>query len=299
MYASVLIPTFRRPAKLSRVVESVLAQLREGDEVVVVDDGSGDETGAVLKAIGDVRLTVIQQANAGVSAARNRAIEVARNELLVFLDDDELPEQGWLEAHRRAHSGARRVAAMGRAALVVPHRRGTQVIPPDPRARPTELINDSFSVRRADLLAVGGFDARFVHGGEDVDLGLRLRAAGVDLVVADGAVIRHEINRSYREFRRQRLQRGRASALFAQVHGVRLQPDVGSLNAVDRLLAGIALRSRALTEVAALVFWGVLRAGGLAGSWPIQKAAAGRAAVLLGYRGEAHARAAGQTSDGS
>lgn len=94
---SVVIPTYNRSAFLKEAVDSVLAQTAAADEVIVVDDGSTDETPAVLKAFGP-HVRSLRQENAGVSAARNAGIRAARGEWLAFLDSDDLWRPRKLEA---------------------------------------------------------------------------------------------------------------------------------------------------------------------------------------------------------
>ena len=86
---SVVIPTYNRSALLKEAVESVLVQTVGADEVIIVDDGSTDETPRVLEAFGS-RVRFLRKENSGVSAARNAGIEVARGEWLAFLDSDDL-----------------------------------------------------------------------------------------------------------------------------------------------------------------------------------------------------------------
>lgn len=86
---SVIIPTYNRSAFLKEAVESVLAQSAGADEVIVVDDGSTDETPRVLEAFGP-SVRSLRRENSGVSAARNAGIEAARGEWLAFLDSDDL-----------------------------------------------------------------------------------------------------------------------------------------------------------------------------------------------------------------
>ena len=85
---SVIIPTYNRAWALGRAVDSVLAQDFADFELIVVDDGSDDETRALLEAYGP-RLTWIAQSNQGVSAARNRGAARAAGDLLAFLDSDD------------------------------------------------------------------------------------------------------------------------------------------------------------------------------------------------------------------
>lgn len=85
---SVIIPTHNRAWCLGRAIDSVLAQDFADFELIVVDDGSNDQTPALLMGYGD-RLSVIRQDNRGVSAARNAGIRAASGELIAFLDSDD------------------------------------------------------------------------------------------------------------------------------------------------------------------------------------------------------------------
>ncbi len=86
---SVIIPTFNRSRLVAEAVASALAQEAVTFEVIVVDDGSEDDTPAVLTSLG-VAVRPVFQAHAGVSAARNTGIRMARGEWLAFLDSDDL-----------------------------------------------------------------------------------------------------------------------------------------------------------------------------------------------------------------
>jgi glycosyltransferase involved in cell wall biosynthesis len=86
---SVIIPTYNRGWILKEAIDSVLAQDFRDFELIVVDDGSTDDTGQILEAYGQ-DLTVYRQPNRGVSAARNRGIAAATGRLIAFLDSDDL-----------------------------------------------------------------------------------------------------------------------------------------------------------------------------------------------------------------
>jgi glycosyltransferase involved in cell wall biosynthesis len=109
MKISAVIPAYNAEKHIARSIDSVLAQMRPADEVIVVDDGSIDKTPDVVRSFGD-KVIFIQQENAGVSAARNTGINAASGDWIAFLDaDDEwLPEKLKLQCeHLARHSDLR------------------------------------------------------------------------------------------------------------------------------------------------------------------------------------------------
>ena len=289
LVASVVVPTYRRPALLRECIEAVLAQLEEGDELVVCDDGSGDDTLEVLESVGDERLRWVTQPNAGPAGARNTAVAACRNELLVFVDDDEPPLPGWLRAHRSAHDPDRRMMVMGRRELLVPHRGGHKVIAASLPSLDGLIPNQgSFSLRRAVLSEVAPFREE-LRRAEEMELFFRLRAAGVEFVPAPDAVTRHSIDRSFEEFYADRLNNGKGSATLRHLHGIGLYPPVASMRRVDRVLTRAALSSESAGRLIARVLWGGVRVAGWIGSWQLQARLAGRISVMLGASAEQRA----------
>jgi hypothetical protein len=86
---SVIIPTYNRAHLIGRSVESALAGVRPGDEVLVVDDGSTDDTAAVLAGFGE-RIRYLNMPHGGAGATRNAGIRAATRPLVAFLDSDDL-----------------------------------------------------------------------------------------------------------------------------------------------------------------------------------------------------------------
>ncbi|PWI79676.1 glycosyl transferase, partial [Enterobacter sp. CGMCC 5087] len=93
---SVIIPAFNAQASIGYLVHKLLSEQSLSMEVIVVDDGSTDETWTILSAITDERLVLIHQENQGVYAARNAALAVHGGEWVVFLDADDRIADGFL-----------------------------------------------------------------------------------------------------------------------------------------------------------------------------------------------------------
>ena len=86
---SVVIPTYNCSTLVGEAIESVLAQTRVPDQIIVVNDGSTDDTAAVVQRYRDGRIVYIEQANGGISAARNRGLSIATGDFIAFLDADD------------------------------------------------------------------------------------------------------------------------------------------------------------------------------------------------------------------
>lgn len=186
---SVVIPTFNRRDLVQQTIESVLAQTYPAYEIIVVDDGSTDETEHALATRFGERIRYIWHENRGESVARNLGIAAARGEYLAFLDSDDLwlPEK--LSRQMLVMVASPTVVLMGcqawfidslgRKIDVAPF--GTNLQPADYSLKSLLLNNTIVGggsiglVRRPALEAVGGFDPE-IRFGEDWDLWLRLRA---------------------------------------------------------------------------------------------------------------------------
>jgi glycosyltransferase involved in cell wall biosynthesis len=105
MRVSALIATHNRHHVVGEAIDSVLAQTRPAEEIVVVDDGSTDETPRRLAAYGE-RIRVVRQQNVGIAAARNAALRHATGDWIAFLDDDDIWYPQRLEVLERDLRGA-------------------------------------------------------------------------------------------------------------------------------------------------------------------------------------------------
>src|SRR4051812_11632140 len=95
-FIGVVIPAYNREGVLGRALESVLAQTRQPDEIIVVDDGSSDGTSAVARSYGSF-VRVIGQLHSGVSVARNTGVDSSSADFIAFLDSDDYWARDHLE----------------------------------------------------------------------------------------------------------------------------------------------------------------------------------------------------------
>ena len=178
---SVVIPTYNRGWILKEAVDSVLAQKYPAYEVIVVDDGSTDDTAAILAGYGN-HITILRQENRGVSAARNRGVRKAGGNLLAFLDSDDLWLPGKLEAQADFfHAHPEMLICQTEETWV---RNGRRVNPKNRHKKPSGdifepslelcLVSPSAVMLRRELFEeMNGFDER-LPACEDYDLWLRI-----------------------------------------------------------------------------------------------------------------------------
>jgi glycosyltransferase involved in cell wall biosynthesis len=114
---SVILPVYNRAGWVARAVGSVLAQTHGPLELLVVDDGSTDDTRRVLQDFGD-RITVLEQEHAGAEAARNLALKHARGEFVAFIDSDDVWREERLSRQLPLFRRAKVGVVFGNAALV-------------------------------------------------------------------------------------------------------------------------------------------------------------------------------------
>lgn len=95
MKVSIIIPVYNVGGFLRKSVESVISQIKDGCEVIIVDDGSTDDSGKICDEYTDIEnVQVIHKSNGGLSSARNAGIDVAKGEYLLFLDGDDYLRPG-------------------------------------------------------------------------------------------------------------------------------------------------------------------------------------------------------------
>lgn len=213
---SIVIPTFGRAERAARLVAHLATQTLPPDafEVIVVDDGSPeDPTPSIEKVAPPFHLVVTRQVNSGAAAARHRGATLARADVVLFLDDDMIPAPDLAEQHLAVHAATPRAVVLGQIRSIPDlaklslfdrfHARKLEQFAASLRAtgrppRGTELCSGNLSVRRADYLAVGGFDPSLARS-EDMELGLRLEQSGAAIRFSDAAWTIHDTDHTSAE----------------------------------------------------------------------------------------------------
>ena len=193
---SVIIPVYNGARYLRAALESVFAQTYRPFEVIVVDDGSTDDSGAIAQGFPDVHY--IREANQGVAAARNKGIEAARGEFFAFLDQDDLwtpeklklqikyllsnPDLGYTLTHQQffLEPGATLPAWFRKELLSTVH---------------TGWVLGTLVVRRTVFEQVGNF-AEGYAAANDSDWFFRAKAAGVPMAVVPELLLLKRIHDS-------------------------------------------------------------------------------------------------------
>ena len=198
---TIVMPAYRARATIAVAVASVLAQTETDFELLIVDDGSPDDTAAVAlrAANGDPRVGVIRQENAGPAEARNRGIAAGSGELVAFLDADDRWAPEYLARHRDCFA-ARPMLGVSFArvrfldpTLTVPGRTSQHVAQLTlARALGENLVctTSNLVTRRLVIDRVGGFDTAMTHA-EDQEWIVRVlasttwEAGGIDAPLID------------------------------------------------------------------------------------------------------------------
>lgn len=278
---SAVIPTYRRPDLLAEVVGPLIADPNV-DEVVIVDDGSGDRTEQVCRQLANrsPKVRALHQANAGEAAARFAGAKAATHPLLLVLDDDVLPSRnlgaGHLAHHKKSPWPQVVVGYMPPASPAKPgpadfpkrlYAREYESICRHYEERPEEILlnlwGGHFSVRRDHFLATR-YSASKLPFHQDQVLGWRLRELGCSAVFDRTLLATHRYERSPKQYFRDSWNRGLAVAALESTApaGSLYVPAAGTsaINVAERLVAAahplaLGATTRAVTLLGALHLW--------------------------------------------
>jgi cellulose synthase/poly-beta-1,6-N-acetylglucosamine synthase-like glycosyltransferase len=196
---SIIIPTFNGAPRIGNCLDALLRQTPgRTAEIIVVNDGSIDNTAVVVEQYSGVRL--ISQVNSGPATARNRGALEARGMIILFTDDDCVPTAEWLDAMLAPFDDPEVVGAKGayrtrQKSLVA---RFVQIEYEDRYRRMADLdcidFVDTYSAafRRDRFLEMTGYDTSFpVACAEDIELSYRMSARGWKMKFAPRAIVYH------------------------------------------------------------------------------------------------------------
>lgn len=217
-HLSIIVPTKNRCDAVKAFMESFkrlrgLERIRP--EIIFGDNNSTDETGDILKARSEhfpVSLRILNVSRPGKSAVLNEAIRVARGDILAFLDDDVILEEGWLEAVEKFFVRNSHLTAQGIIRMAPPESEDPEIIELQQRYRTIPYLDfdghvgdlhslngANFAVRREVFDQIGGFDERLGPGAsgtsEDVELGRRMVRAGIKIGYMKEAIVYHRVHR--------------------------------------------------------------------------------------------------------
>lgn len=249
---SIVVPVHNRASLTRSCLDAVLADLPADCEIVVVDDASTDATPDLLAGYGNSIEALTLPANRGYAGACNEGARAAQGEALLFLNNDTVPQPGWL-AEMRRHASANPAAAVIGAKLLYPtgsiqhagvvfgqdgypHNLYAGLpadLPAANRSRRLQAVTGAcMLVERRPFEAADGFDTGFRNSLEDVDLCLRIGLAGAEVHYCHGAVVTHLESAS-----RGRLDRFEQSVeLYRERWRERVRRDDLSLYVEDGLL---------------------------------------------------------------
>lgn len=233
---SIVIPTRDRREVVVRHVTALEHQRLRDFEVIVVVDGDRDGTADALRGLSvGFPLRVIDQSNQGAGHARNTGAAAAQGDLVLFLDDDMEADPGLLAEHERLHRagvdvvfgdlplhpGSPRNLLSWGVGRWAEHRR-RRLTEPGAQLTPDDLLTGQMSLARARFAALGGFDEAFTRaglfGGEDIDLGTRLRASGARMAFSPAAISYQFYDVRPHDYLRRNREAGRSDAELVLKH---------------------------------------------------------------------------------
>lgn len=211
MTCSIVIPVFNRASVTRQCLNALLEEVPGQAEVIVVDDGSRDTTPELLQGYGARVRVVTHERNLGFATACNDGAAASSGRYIVFLNNDTLPVEGWLHelvAYAERHEHAAVVGSklmfpnetIQHAGVVICQDRVPRHIyagfpvdhPAVDTSRRFQVVTAACAlVRREAFEEVGGFDADFSNGYEDVDLCLRLGERGHEIHYCSSSRLHH------------------------------------------------------------------------------------------------------------
>jgi GT2 family glycosyltransferase len=234
---SVVIPVYNGASTIAQTIECILKQCYRPAEILVVNDGSTDQTADVLSTFGS-QIISINKPNGGPASARNCGVKRATGELIAFTDSDCVPDPNWLGRLVAAFTADTIAGVGGRIESAGNTMLGEYVdfagfLNPqsDEQGEIPYLITANACFVRDVLLRAGGFSERFRKpGGEEPELCWRIRQLGYNFKFAVDALVLHHHRQSVHSLLRTLLNYGEGTYVLGQaVPEYRLQSPVRTL----------------------------------------------------------------------
>lgn len=227
MRFSVIIPTYNRCQQLQATLKSISNQSFKDFEIIVVNDGSTDDTASYLNSIQENNFNVIHQINRGPAAARNAGIKIAKGDFIVFTDDDCIVPENWLSDFDRVFSESNADVVAGfvqNASRSVFSAISQYIINYSVAYLYRKHTNTSFftsnniAYRKDVLQSMGGFDERFKNaGGEERLLNFKLVLSGKKIIFNPETKIKHFHKLDFLSFIKQFYNYGKGSYLIYKI----------------------------------------------------------------------------------
>lgn len=246
---SIVVPVYNRAGTIAATLQSAIAECREGDEIILVDDGSKDDSNAVIQelAAGNPLIRAVHQENRGVSAARNHGALLVHNDIIMFLDSDDEILPGaldrvrevfrekidfcWSSVKYQAHDGATRIKHFSNAERLR-----------NPLNYVIYLASSyCFCMSRDAFARTGGFDEN-IRSVVDTELALRLR--GMNYRIIETPCFQINTGTTENQLTRNDASRIRSLRHIADKHRHLLESDPECNRAIYRSLFKCGVRQR-------------------------------------------------------
>jgi glycosyltransferase involved in cell wall biosynthesis len=267
---SVIIPVYNGGQTLPACLEALCRQTHAPGEIIVVDDGSTDDTVALAEQSGVI---VLSQAHAGPGAARNRGARAAQGDILLFTDADCAPAPDWVERMLAPFADPSVAGAKGEyrtrqrelVARFVQQEYQDRYDRMSGRSQIDFVDTYSAAYRGHIFRAAGGFDTSFPTASvEDQEFSFRLAAQGHRLVYVPGAIVTHQHDRSLGEYARRKYWIGFWKALVTGRYTDKLVHDSHTPQILKLQMGLAALGALLLLCGASIRTWPVAAGGWLA-----------------------------------
>lgn len=212
---SVVVPAYNCEKTIKQCIESILGQTIRNIEIIVVDDGSVDNTAQIIKKFSQVKY--IYQNNAGPATARNRGCKEAGGNIVFFTDSDCLPQKDWIELAMRHFEDKDVSVVCGSYGIANNENLLARCIHSEIQFRHTHLISETpsvfgsfnFGIRKKVFECVGGFNESYRNAsGEDNDLSYKVLKIGGRIIFERRSLVDHYHPSSFVKYMKEQYRHG-------------------------------------------------------------------------------------------